>query len=56
MIPDCKICLTEHDEEIHAATLRVHDWLRVQVTRYLNSPTDELAAEGEIVEPHLTAA
>jgi len=25
---NCKVCLIEHDEEIHAATLRLREWLR----------------------------
>jgi hypothetical protein len=33
--PDtCKVCLGEHDDEIHLATLRVHAWHRQQVTKY----------------------
>jgi len=27
----CRVCLLEHDEEIHAATLSVRDWLREEV-------------------------
>ena len=29
----CRICLVEHDEEIHAATLNVHVWFHDQVTQ-----------------------
>ena len=29
--PICRICLMEHDEEIHAATLSVREWLRDEV-------------------------
>jgi hypothetical protein len=25
---ECSICLGEHDEQIHAATVRVHTWWR----------------------------
>jgi hypothetical protein len=32
---ECPICLVEHDDEIHAATLSVKRWWRWQVTRYL---------------------
>jgi hypothetical protein len=39
MQEDCDICLVEHDEEIHGATLRVREWHRELVTRYL--PVDE---------------
>jgi hypothetical protein len=31
----CKVCLVEHDEEIHAATLSLRQWLREKVTRIL---------------------
>lgn len=39
---ECKICLVEHDEEIHNATLSVHEWLRVRVIRFF--PAEENAA------------
>jgi hypothetical protein len=29
----CKICLVQHDDEIHAATLNVHSWFHEQVTQ-----------------------
>jgi hypothetical protein len=32
---ECKVCLMEHDEEIHAATLSIRQWWREQVTRNL---------------------
>jgi hypothetical protein len=31
----CSICLCEHDEEIHAATQRLHGWMRQEVTKWL---------------------
>jgi hypothetical protein len=31
--PDCRVCLMEHDDEIHAATLNVHDWFHELVTQ-----------------------
>lgn len=31
---DCRVCLGEHDEDIHAATVAVHAWFRGHVTRY----------------------
>ncbi len=31
----CRICLVEHDPEIHDATLRVHNWFRDEVNRLL---------------------
>jgi hypothetical protein len=27
----CKTCLVEHDEDIHAATVSIHEWLRSRV-------------------------
>jgi hypothetical protein len=29
----CKVCLVQHDDEIHAATLSVHVWFHEQVTQ-----------------------
>ena len=34
----CKTCLTEHDTEIHEATVRLHEWLRELVERQLRDP------------------
>jgi hypothetical protein len=31
---ECRVCLGEHDEDIHSATLDVHAWFRGRVTRY----------------------
>jgi hypothetical protein len=39
----CKVCLVEHDEEIHAATLSLRQWLRQKVTSALRP--DEPAEE-----------
>jgi len=30
---ECSVCLGEHDEEIHAATLSVRSWFREEVTK-----------------------
>jgi hypothetical protein len=40
MAQDCKVCLTQHDEEIHAATNRVYAWFRGEVTRHLVDAAD----------------
>jgi hypothetical protein len=32
---ECDVCGLMHDEEIHQATLNVHNWFRRQVTQYL---------------------
>ena len=34
---ECDVCLGEHDEEVHAATLRLRARFRAAVTRYLNT-------------------
>jgi hypothetical protein len=28
---DCKTCLLPHDDEIHEATVRIHEWFREMV-------------------------
>ena len=33
---ECSVCLMEHDDEIHAATLRIRMRFRGDVTRYLD--------------------
>jgi hypothetical protein len=54
----CKICLAQHDEEIHAATNRVHGWFRAQVSKHLHDPADDpKLSEGEVLgAPQLNAA
>jgi len=38
----CKTCLVEHDEEIHAATVSIHEWLRSRVRRIdIEPPVEE---------------
>jgi hypothetical protein len=37
----CKVCLVEHDEEIHAATLSLRQWLREKVNRCFESEQPE---------------
>jgi hypothetical protein len=31
-INNCRVCMGPHDEEIHGATLRIHTWLRREIT------------------------
>ncbi len=47
----CRICLVEHDEEIHAATLSIHNWFHEQVTLGLYDYTECAAPEepGELL-------
>ncbi len=45
----CTVCLAEHDEEIHAATLSVHCWFHEQVTLGLfDEPVDALEQRPEL--------
>ena len=30
---ECPVCLGQHEEEIHTATIRVHRWFRSEVTK-----------------------
>lgn len=32
-IPECAVCYMECDPEIHAATVRIHEWLKEKVSR-----------------------
>jgi hypothetical protein len=41
MNQSCNICLAQHDEEIHAATNRVHGWFRTEVTKSLHGAVDD---------------
>jgi hypothetical protein len=41
---NCKVCLVEHDAEIHEATLRLHEWLREHVIRSIQEPQPVEAA------------
>ncbi len=38
---NCKVCLIEHDAEIHAATLRLREWLRDRVRERVAEPAPE---------------
>jgi hypothetical protein len=35
-IEECEICLGQHDEAIHSATVNVHAWFRGEVTKYFD--------------------
>ena len=39
-IHDCKVCCVPHDEDIHAATLRVRHWLKGELSRKLSNGYD----------------
>jgi hypothetical protein len=36
----CKTCLVEHDDEIHAVTISLHEWLRQRVVRDFREPAE----------------
>ena len=40
-VRDCRVCLVEHEPEIHDATLRVREWLRREVLRKLGERFEE---------------
>jgi len=58
MTQDCKVCLAQHDEEIHAATARVLGWFRAQVPKHLYDATDDpmLSEAKELGTPQFSAA
>ena len=35
-VRECRVCMGEHEEEVHEATLRVRARFRDEVTRYLD--------------------
>ena len=35
---ECSVCYSNHDDEIHEATIRVHRWFLAQVTRNFVKP------------------
>jgi hypothetical protein len=41
---ECTVCCGTHDEEIHNATLNVHQWFRAHVTRNF-AEEEELVAK-----------
>ncbi len=47
----CSVCLVEHDDEIHAATLSIHGWFHDQVTLGLFDYTEYAETEnpGELL-------
>jgi hypothetical protein len=58
MTQTCRVCLTQHDEEIHAATNRVYAWFRTEVTKHLPDAADNsmpIDVEGSAT-PQLSAA
>jgi len=46
----CKVCLVQHDDEIHAATLSVHDWFHEQVTQGFYEELEELGVPPATLE------
>ncbi|MGA2116044.1 MAG: hypothetical protein ABSH56_14990 [Bryobacteraceae bacterium] len=39
---ECRVCMGEHDEETHNATLAVHAWYRSEVTKYFDDAPIEV--------------
>jgi len=44
-LSECRICLGEHDEALHAATLKVLMWFRWQVIKHFDEEVVEEVAE-----------
>jgi hypothetical protein len=42
---ECKVCMMEHDEEIHDATLSVRHWFAWQVTKHFEEFTAPVQTE-----------
>lgn len=42
---ECSVCMGEHDEEIHAATVSVRGWFRVEVTKSFRIQPEVLIPE-----------
>jgi hypothetical protein len=49
----CPVCLCEHDETIHQATLSLHGWIRWRVTRWFEDDIelDDDPTEYFLIEP-----
>jgi hypothetical protein len=55
-LPDCDVCCIPHDDEIHAATLRVRHWLKGELTRKLSNGSDPVYEPvQEVEEPELVS-
>jgi hypothetical protein len=48
-VAECAVCFGEHDEEIHAATLSIHSWLRSEIERRTEPPQFAYGATVEAV-------
>jgi len=58
MTRECRVCLAEHDAEIHDATARIHAWFRAQVTHDFEEEGDAPASGNadELDLPRINAA
>ena len=52
----CRVCLVEHDDEIHAATLSVLDWFHEQVTQSFREEPEFVPAAEQGEAPAAPAA
>ena len=48
---ECSVCLGEHDEEIHAATLSVRGWFRDEVTKSFRIQSE--VNQPEVIQPEV---
>lgn len=49
---ECNVCGVVHDDEIHNATVSLHQWFRYEVTKYF---FDDIPVEEDDVEWFLVA-
>lgn len=42
---ECEVCGVAHDQDIHEATLSIHNWFRGQVTQYFYDEEELPAAQ-----------
>lgn len=46
---DCEICFIEHQDEIHASTLRIRSWFRSELKRKLIRLEDAISGSEEAI-------
>jgi hypothetical protein len=54
-VAECAVCFGEHDEDIHAATVSIHGWLRSEIERRTEPPQFAYGATVEAVAASIVA-
>lgn len=49
---ECSVCLGEHDDEIHAATVSVRGWFRDEVTKSFRIQPEVLLSSSPVENPN----